>query len=106
MFAYCIQLLCFRIVCSYCVRSLYAAVVFDHCMQLLCLIIVCSCCVYSFILFSFDFANFRTVICMHKQRACIHVLSLIIYSTYDGYSSELFIEVGIRMMFALMHENT
>ena len=43
---------------------------------------------------------------MHKQRACIHVLSLIIYSTYDGYSSELFIEVGIRMMFALMHENT
>ena len=25
---------------------------------------------------------------------------------YDGYSSELFIEVGIRMMFALMHENT
>ena len=43
---------------------------------------------------------------MHKQRACIHVLSLIIYSMYDGYSSEFFIEVGIHMMFALMHENT
>ena len=90
-------------------QPLGTTVVLAHCMQLLCLL-VCSCCVCSlYAAVVFAQLNFAALIAQISGQvyACINkVLSFIFYCVYDCYPCELFIEViGIRVLFARMHEN-